>query len=146
MNSLGSCINTFGRYRKGNQKNELGTLLTFDLTTLYFKKYLNLSHSSKCSVSTQLTYIQQIQYNKVSISTIRTNSAITTNSLSTLRNDNFANSVILAIPDLFRLFGYLATFGGFFSLVPLCKFYKTNTDFEELRFLPETQVNQYHKT
>ena len=141
MNSLGSCINTFDRYRKGNPKNELGTPLIFDLTTLYFEKYLNLSHSAKCSVSTQLTYIQKIQYNKVSISTTRTNSEITKNSLSTLKNDNFANSVILAILEffLFRLFGYLATLGFSFTiLVPLCKFYKTNTDFEKLWFLPET--------
>ena len=44
MNSLGSCINTLGRYRKVKPKNELGTLLIFDLTTLRFEKYLNLSH------------------------------------------------------------------------------------------------------
>ena len=72
MNSLGSCINTFGRYKKVNPKNELGELLIFLLlTTLHFGKDLNLLHSAKCSVSTQLTYIQKIQYNKVSISTIK---------------------------------------------------------------------------
>ena len=72
MNSLGSCINTFGRYKKVNPKNELGELLVFLLlTTLHFEKDLNLLHSAKCSVSTQLTYIQKIQYNKVSISTIK---------------------------------------------------------------------------
>ena len=71
MNSLGSCINTFGRYRKVKPKNELGTLLIFDLTTLHFEKYLNLSHSAKCSVSTQMTCVQKIQYNTVSISTTK---------------------------------------------------------------------------
>ena len=72
MNSLGSCINTFGRYKKVNLKNELGELLVFlILTTLHFEKDLNLLHSAKCSVSIQLTYIQKIQYNKVSISTIK---------------------------------------------------------------------------
>ena len=57
MNSLGSCINTFSRYRKARPKNELGTLLIFDLTPLHFEKYFTLSHSAKCSVSTQLAYI-----------------------------------------------------------------------------------------
>ena len=38
-----------------------------------------------------------------------TNFEITENSLSTLKNDNFANSVIFAIPDFLDFFGYLAT-------------------------------------
>ena len=60
MNSLGSYIYTFGRYKKVNPKNELGELLVFlILTTLHFEKDLNLLHSAKCSVSTQLTYIQK---------------------------------------------------------------------------------------
>ena len=43
-----------------NPKNELGELLVFlILTTLHFEKDLNLLHSAKCSVSTQLTYIQK---------------------------------------------------------------------------------------
>ena len=58
MNSSGSCINTFGRYRKVRPENELGThFKIFDLTTLDFEKYLNLSHSAKCFVSTHLTFI-----------------------------------------------------------------------------------------
>ena len=68
MNSLGSCINTFGRYKKVNPKNELGELLIFLLlTTLHFGKDLNLLQSAKCSVSTQLTYIQ----NKYSITSFQ---------------------------------------------------------------------------
>ena len=60
MNSLGLCIYTFGRYKKVNPKNELGELLVFlILTTLHFEKDLNLLHPAKCSVSTQLTYIQK---------------------------------------------------------------------------------------
>ena len=64
MNSLGSYIYTFGRYKKVNPKNELGELLVFlILTTLHF---------AKCSVSTQLTYIQNIiQFSKGAISTIK---------------------------------------------------------------------------
>ena len=59
-------------YKKVNPKNELGELLVFlILTTLHFEKDLNLLHSAKCSVSTQLTYIQKIQYSKFSISTIK---------------------------------------------------------------------------
>ena len=43
-----------------NAKNDLGELLVFlVLTTLHFEKDLNLLHSAKCSVSTQLTYIQK---------------------------------------------------------------------------------------
>ena len=58
--------------QKGEPKNELGELLVFlVLTTLHFEKDLNLLHSAKCSVSTQLTYIQKIQYNKGAISTIK---------------------------------------------------------------------------
>ena len=60
MNSLGSCINTFDRYKKVNSKNELDELLV-----LLLLKDLHLLHSVKCSVSTQLTYIQNIQYSKV---------------------------------------------------------------------------------
>ena len=72
MNSLGSYIYTFGRYKKVNPKNELGEPLVFSiLTTLHFEKDLNLLHSAKCSVSTQLTYIQKIQYSKGAISTIK---------------------------------------------------------------------------
>ena len=60
MTSLGSYISTFGRYKKVNPKNELGELLVFlILTTLHFEKDLNLLHSAKCCVSTQLTYIQK---------------------------------------------------------------------------------------
>ena len=55
-----------------NPKNELGELLVFlILTTLHFEKDLNLLHSAKCSVSTQLAYIQKIQYSKGAISTIK---------------------------------------------------------------------------
>ena len=65
-------IYTFGRYKKVNPKNELGELLVFlILTTLHFEKDLNLLHSAKCSVSTQLTYIQKIQFSKDAISTIK---------------------------------------------------------------------------
>ena len=73
MNSLGSYIYTFGKYKKVNPKNELGELLVFlILTTLYFERDLNLLHSAKCSVSTQLTYIQKIiQFSKGAISTIK---------------------------------------------------------------------------
>ena len=62
MNSLDSCIYTFGRYKKVNPKNELGEfleLLILILTTLHFGKDLSLLHSAKCSVSTQLTYIKK---------------------------------------------------------------------------------------
>ena len=46
--------------QKVNPKNELGELLVFlVLTTLHFEKDLNLLHSAKYSVSTQLTYIQK---------------------------------------------------------------------------------------
>ena len=70
MNSLGSCVYTFGRYKKVNLKNGLGEL--FILTSLHFGKDLSLLHSAKCSVSTQLTYIQKIiQFNKGAISTIK---------------------------------------------------------------------------
>ena len=73
MNSLGSYIYTFGRYKKVNPKNGLGELLVFlILTTLHFEKDWSLLHSAKCSVSTQLTYIQKIiQFNKGAISTIK---------------------------------------------------------------------------
>ena len=73
MNSLGSYIYTFGRYKKVNPKNGLGELLELlILTTLHFGKDLSLLHSAKCSVSTQLTYIQKIiQFNKGAISTIK---------------------------------------------------------------------------
>ena len=55
-----------------NTKNELGELLELlILTTLHFGKDLNLLYSAKCSVSTQLTYIQKIQYSKGAISTIK---------------------------------------------------------------------------
>ena len=141
MNSLGSCINKFGRYRKVKPKNELGTLLIFDLTTLHFEKYLNLSHSAKCSVNTQLTCVQKIQYNKVSISTTRINRSRTdfkVKYLFTLKTDNFANFVIFEILDFFLDFWVSCHFGFLLLLVPLCKFYKTNTDFEKLWFLPET--------
>ena len=59
--------------QKGEPKYELGELLVFlILTTLHFGKDLNLSHSAKCSVSTQLTYIQEIiQFSKGAISTIK---------------------------------------------------------------------------
>ena len=72
MNSLGSYKYTFGRYKKVNPKNELGELLVFlILTTVHFEKNLNLLHSAKCSVSTQVTYIQKIlQFSKGAISTI----------------------------------------------------------------------------
>ena len=73
MNSLGSYIYTFSRYKKVNPKNELGELLVFFiLTTSHFEKDLNLLHSAKCSVSTQLTYMQKIiQFSKGAISTIK---------------------------------------------------------------------------
>ena len=46
--------------QKGEPKNELGELLELlILTTLHFEKDLSLLHSAKCSVSTQLTYIQK---------------------------------------------------------------------------------------
>ena len=69
MNSLGSYIYTFGRYKKVNPKNGLGELLVLlILTTLHFEEDL----SRLCSVSTQLTYIQKIiQFNKGTISTIK---------------------------------------------------------------------------
>ena len=57
MSSLGSCIYTFGRYKKVNSKNGLGELLI--LTTLHLGKDWSLLYSAKCSVSTQLTYIQK---------------------------------------------------------------------------------------
>ena len=85
--------------QKGQSKKWTWYTFNFWFDHLHFKKYLNLSHSVKCSVSTQLTYMQKIQYNKASISTTRTNFEITENSLSTLKNDNFASSVIFAIPD-----------------------------------------------
>ena len=73
MNSLGSYIYTFGRYKKVSPKHELGELLVFSiLTTLHFEKDLSLLHSAKYSVSIQLTYIQKIiQFNKGAISTIK---------------------------------------------------------------------------
>ena len=71
MNSLGSYIYTFGRYKEVNPKNELGELLELLILTT-FGKDLSLLHSAKCSVSTQLTYIQKIiQFNKGAISTIK---------------------------------------------------------------------------
>ena len=59
--------------QKGEPKNGLGELLELlILTTLHFGKDLSLLHSAKCSVSTQLTYIQKIiQFNKAAISTIK---------------------------------------------------------------------------
>ena len=56
-----------------NPKNGLGELLELlILTTLHFGKDLSLLHSAKCSISTQLTYIQKIiQFNKGAISTIK---------------------------------------------------------------------------
>ena len=124
--------------QKGKTKNKLGKPLIFDLTTLHFDKYMNLSHSAKCSVSTQLTYIQKIQYNKVSISTTRTGFEINENNFSILKTDNFANFMILAILDFLDFLDILPLCFFLLLLVPLCKFYKTNTDFEKLWFLPET--------
>ena len=67
MNSLDSCIYTFGRYKKVNPKNELDELLELLILTT-----LSLLHSAKCSVSTQLSHIQKIiQFNKGAISTIK---------------------------------------------------------------------------
>ena len=89
MNSLGSCISTFSRYRKGNPKTELGTLLIFTFDHFALWKYLNLSHSAKCSVSTQ--YIQntiQCKFQSVQQGEL-------CKYLSTLKTDNFANLVIL---------------------------------------------------
>ena len=56
-----------------NPKNGLGKLLELlILATLHFGKDLRLLHTAKCSVSTQLTYIQKIiQFNKGAISTIK---------------------------------------------------------------------------
>ena len=51
----------------------------------------------------------------------------------------------------FANFGFFPDFWvschfGSSQLLVLCKFYKTNTDFDKLLLLPETSVNQDHKT
>ena len=126
MNSLGSCINTFGRYKKVNSKHELGELLIFLLlTTLYFEKDLNLLHSAKCSVSTQLTYIQKYsttRFQSVQSRILQGQSLELLKYLFTLRIEYFANSEIFCNFLDFWSFGYLATLVFSPSLVPICKF------------------------
>ena len=129
MNSLASCINIFGRYKKVNPKNELGTLLIFTFNNFILWKGLNLLHSAKCAVSTQLTYMQKIQYNKVLISTTRLMSVQGGTKVKTLftpKTSNFANFMVFAILE-FSDFWISCHFGFLLLLVPLCKFYKTNS-------------------
>ena len=125
MNSLGSCINTFGRYKKGNSKRELGILLIFDLVTLHYEKYLNLSHSAKCSVGTQLTYIQKystIRFQSVQESKLQYKGLPRSKSFLHLKNCNFANSVIFAILDFLDFwvschFGFLLLWYHFANFI-----------------------------
>ena len=122
MNSLGSCINTFGRYKKVNPKNELGELLIFLLlTTLHFEKDLNLLHSAKCSVSTQLTYIQKkyssTRFHSVQSRILQGQSLELLKYLFTLRIEYFVNSQIFCNFFGFLVFwischfGFFTTFG-----------------------------------
>ena len=148
MNSLGSGINTFGRYKNVNPKNELGTLLIFTFNHFVFLKGLNLLHSTKCSVSTQLTCLQKIQYNKVSISTTRSMSIqgdTKVKTLFTLKTGNFANFMVFAVLESSD-FWISCHFGFLLLLVPLCKFLQNQHWFVKLWFLPETLVRHNHKT
>ena len=115
MNSLGSCINTFGRYKKVNPKNELGELLIFLLlTTLHFGKDLNLLYSAKCSVSTQLTYIQKYsttRFQSVQSRVLQGQSLKLLKYLFTLKIKYFANSEIFCNFWISCHFGFFTTFG-----------------------------------
>ena len=126
MNSLGSYIYTFGRYRKVNPKNGLGELLVFlILTTLHFEKDLSLLHSAKCSVSTQLTYIQKIiQFNKGAISTIKgfTKQSLKSTKIPFYTWNMFSILEYFVISWNFWSLGYLATLVFSPLLVPICKF------------------------
>ena len=151
MNSLGSCISTFGRYKKVNPKNELGELLVFLLlTTLHFEKDLNLLHSAKCSVSTQLTYIQK-KYSKTRFQSVQSKilqgqSLKLLEYLFTLRIEYFSTLKYFVIFWDFWSFGYLATLVFSQLLVPICKFLQNQDRCVELWFLPKTLVKQNHKT
>ena len=97
--------------QKGESKNELGTLLIFTFNDFVLWKGLNLLHSAKCSVSTQLTYIPKIQYNKVQ--------SVQQGKLQykgVLRSRLFLHLKLATLPILWFLqflnlqtFGYLAT-------------------------------------
>ena len=150
MNSLGSCINTFGRYKKVNPKNELGELLVFLLlTTLHFEKDLNLLHSAKCSVSTQLTYIQKYsttRFQSVQSKILQGQSIKLLKYLFTLGIEYFSTLKYFVIFWDFWSFGYPATLVFSPLLVPICKFLQNQDRFVNLWFLPETLVKQNHKT
>ena len=85
-------------YKKVNPKNELGELLIFLLlTTLHFGKDLNLLHSAKCSVSTQLTYIQKYsttRFQSVQSGVLQGQSLKLLRYLFTLKIEYIANSEI----------------------------------------------------
>ena len=85
------------------------------LTTLHFGKDLNFLHSAKCSVSKQLTYIQKIQYNKVSISTIKSS----TRAIFKITKNTFLHLKLNTLPILkyFVIFGFLDFFGYLATLV-----------------------------
>ena len=129
MNSLGSCINTYGRYKKVNPKNELGELLVFLLlTTLHFEKDLNLLHSAKCSVSTQLTYIQKYsttRFQSVQSKILQGQSLKLLKYLFTLGIEYFSTLKYFVIFWDFWSFGYLATLLFHHFWYQLANFYKT---------------------
>ena len=139
MNSLGSCIYTFGRYKKVNPKNELGELLVFlILTTLHFEKDLNLLHSAKCSVSTQLTYIQtntvQQGCNQYNQGFLQRQFLKILKYLFTLGIEYFSTLEYFVIFWNFWPLGYLATLVFSPLLVPICKFLQNQDTVVKLVF------------
>ena len=137
--------------QKGEPKNELGELLIFlILTTLHFEKDLNLLHSAKCSVSTQLTYIQkntvQQGCNQYNQGFLQGQSLKLLKYLFTLRIEYFSTLEYFVIFWDFWPLGYLATLVLSPLLVPICKFLQNQDRSVKLWFLPETLVRQNHKT
>ena len=145
MNSLGSCINTFGRYKKVNPKNELGTLLTFTFNHFVLWKDLNLLHSAKCSVSTQLTYMQKystIKFQSVQQGELQYKGVLRSRLFLHL---NLATLPVLWFLQFFRLLDILSlwiftTFGTTLQIL------QNQHWFVKLWFLPETLVRHNHKT
>ena len=85
----------YSRYKKVNPKNELGEILL--LTTLHFGKDLNLLHSTKCSISTQLhTYkkYSTTRFQSVQSRILQGQSLKLLKYLFTLKIEYFANSEI----------------------------------------------------
>ena len=126
MNSLGSCLSTFGRYRKGNPKMNLVQFWFLLLTTLHFESIWTF-HTLP---NAQLVY--STYKNTISISTtrsVRYNRVFDQIHLVTLKND--ANTFLhlkliilltwwfLQILVFFQTSGYLATLVFLQLLVPL---------------------------